>query len=226
MTRRLTEKGLAEKLAGIYGDINDYDWAAVARKAAEELGVDLAPEPTPLPTEPGSIIIATEVRGVRAEWRMMLDRDGEWFSPEMICGEWHHQPEDITKWTKARVLPSATGPVELTEGQVVELHEAARLRNPAGGGVTPLRSLPGAVKAIHIATVNDALAQYAAPAEGEVIIPPRVRKGDRVRLMLTNGDEATVTVVSNADGYLVTKFNTFHLHTIRAVYLLHREDQP
>ena len=101
----ITEKNLAEKLAGIYGDINDYDWATVARTAAELLGVKLAPEPKPLPTEPGSVIIATEVRWVEGEWVLVLDGDGYWFSVELIRGRQWHYHDRITKWTEARVVP-------------------------------------------------------------------------------------------------------------------------
>ena len=54
-TPKITEKELAEKLAGIYGDIDDYDWPTVARRAAEVLGVDLAPDDP----EPGTWHIVT-----------------------------------------------------------------------------------------------------------------------------------------------------------------------
>ena len=43
-----------------------------ARTILEAAGVKVQPEKPALPTEPGSVIIATEVRGVKGEWRIAV----------------------------------------------------------------------------------------------------------------------------------------------------------
>ena len=67
--------------------------------------VTVQPEKPDLPTEPGSVIIATELRGVEGRWQMMLDDDGDWSSGERVSGHRWHRPNHITAWTKARVVP-------------------------------------------------------------------------------------------------------------------------
>ena len=81
------------------------------------------------------------------------------------------------------------------------------------------------------ATVNAALAQHAAPAEGEPIADAAkpidlddVREGDRVRVELRNGDEATFTVTRVAPDVLASACNGFYACTIRTIHLLHREE--
>ena len=43
------------------------------------------PQPK-LPTDTDSVIIVTELQGIKGEWLMMLDCDGDWFSPDRIGG--------------------------------------------------------------------------------------------------------------------------------------------
>lgn len=196
-----------------------------ARTILEAAGVTVQPEKPALPTEPGSVIIATEVRGVTGKWRMILDDQGEWVSPEAIGGWRWHRPKHITAWTEARVVPAATAPVTLTEDQVGELW---------GKESVPLVAwsvLGGRNRERITATVNAALAQHAAPAEGgliadaaKLIDPADVRVGDRVRVELDNGDEATFTVTRVAPDVLASACNGFYACTIRTIRLLHREE--
>ena len=185
----------------------------------EAAGVEVQPEKPALPTEPGSVIIATEVRGETGKWKMILDDQGEWVSPEAIGGWRWHRPKHITAWTEARILPVATTPVTLTEDQVGEEWNAnkslphrrwAAVAAPARSSIT--------------ATVNSALAQYAAPAEGEPIDVADVREGDRVRVELRNGDEATFTVTRVDTSWFESGCNSFLFRIIRTIRLLHREE--
>lgn len=72
--------------------------------------------------------------------------------------------------------------------------------------------------------MNAVLAQHAAPAEGEPIDVADVRDGDRVRLVLDNGDEVTFTVRAVSVTYLCSRKNAYNLSSIRSAYLLHREE--
>ena len=126
--------------------------------------------------------------------------------------------------TPARVVPAAA-PVTLTEEQVGELW---------GEESTPLGAWSVLVSRSReriTDTVNSALTQYAAPAESEpiadaakLIDPDDVRVGDRVRVELKDGDEATFTVRAVSVTYLCSRENAYNLSSIRAVYLLHREE--
>ena len=51
-----------------------------------------------------------------------------------------------------------------------------------------------------------------------------VRKGDRVRVELEGGDEATFTVRTAAPHELDSRANTYYHPAIRSVHLLHREE--
>ena len=86
-----------------------------ARTILEAAGVTVEPEKPALPTEPGDAIIATGVRGVKGEWRMFLDSDLDWVSPEKIDEHYWHRPECITAWTEAVVVPVGEART-LTEG--------------------------------------------------------------------------------------------------------------
>ena len=189
-----------------------------ARTILEAAGMNVQPEKPALPTEPGSVIIATEVRGVRGEWRMLLDDDGEWSGPEPIGGWGHHNPDRITAWIEAVVLPVTAAPVKLTEDQVGEQwgkESAPQLAWSVLGSRNRERVT---------ATVNAFLAQYAAPAEGEPIDLGDVREGDRVRLVLVNGDEATITVEGVWSDSIDSPLYSFHPNNIRTIHLLHREE--
>ena len=77
-----------------------------ARTILEAAGVKVETEKPTLPTEPGSVIIATEVRGVTGKWRMFLGPGGHWFSAGPIGACYHHSPNHITAWTEAVVVPA------------------------------------------------------------------------------------------------------------------------
>ena len=198
---------------------------AQARALMEYAGVKVQPEMPALPTEPGDVIIATKVRGVRGKWRAFLAPYGLWVTSERVGDHVGHRPDHITASIPARIVPVAAAPVTLTEEQVGEFHEVARLKNPAGAGVIPFRRLSEAVRAIHTATANAILAQYAAPAEGEPIDVDDVREGDRVRVVLNNGDEATITVTRVAPDFLTSERYVFYACNIRAIHLLDREGE-
>ncbi|MEU3847175.1 hypothetical protein AB0E44_09280 [Micrococcus terreus] len=158
----ITEKNLAEKLSEAFDGL---EWQPVIDIIKEVTGHEFAPESKPLPTEPGSVIIATEVRGVKGEWRLLLNEDRDWWSPARINGRMLHNSKQITKWTPVDLVP-----------------------------------------------------------EGELIDPEEVQAGDRVRVELNNGDEATVTVTSFWDNAILANYNGFSIITIRTVHLLHREE--
>ena len=105
----------AAKTAGV-----TYDQACTILEAA---GVKVEPEKPALPTEPGSDIIATEVRGVTGKWRMFLDSDLDWVSPEKIDGHYWHRPECITVWTETVVVPAGEkiDPNDVREGDLVRV---------------------------------------------------------------------------------------------------------
>ena len=119
----------------------------------------------------------------------------------------------------ARVVPVTAAPVTLTEDQVGELWEEHRVdvTSPWGNwGVAPRMSVTR--------TANAILAQHAAPTEGEPIDVADVREGDRVRVELRNGDEATFTVHAATANYLCSREHTYHFDITRSVRLLHREE--
>ena len=98
----ITEKNLAKKLSEAF---DGREWKPVIDIIKEVTGHKFAPEPKPLPTEPGSVAIATEVQGVKGKWRMVRDDEEDWFSPVKIHGNHWHRPEHITAWTPVRVVP-------------------------------------------------------------------------------------------------------------------------
>ena len=60
---------------------------------------------------------------------------------------------------------------------------------------------------------------------GEKIDPADVRVGDRVRVKLDSGDEATFTVTGVAPDFFTSEYNVFYARNIRAVHLLDREGE-
>ena len=190
-----------------------------ARTILEAAGVKVEREKPALPTEPGDVIIATEVRGVKGRWRMFLDQDGEWYASPKIEGRRWHRPGHITAWIETVVLPVTAAPVALTEDQV-------------GKEWSKESALPGEWSVLGsrlreriTATVNTFLSQYAAPAEGEPIDVADVREGDRVRVELRNGDEVTFTVKRVAPDFLTSEHNVFYVCNIRTIHLLDREGE-
>ena len=59
---------------------------------------------------------------------------------------------------------------------------------------------------------------------GKKIDPDDVREGDRVRVVLNNGDEATITVTRVAPDFLTSERYVFYACNIRAIHLLDREE--
>ena len=189
-----------------------------ARTILEAAGVTVQPEPKPLPTEPGSVIIATEVRGKKGRWTVHLGGFGSWGITEEIGGYSWHDPVHITAWTEARVVPVSTTPVTLTEDQVGEVW------SKESGLLVEWSVLGSRNQEAVTATVNAALAQHAAPAEGEPIDLGDVREGDRVRVVLKDGDAATFTVTRVGMYGPHSRFSTYDFNTIRTIHLLHREE--
>lgn len=73
------------------------DWHVV--RATREV-----PDAPPLPTEPGSVIVNATVRGVEGQ-TVILDPEGDWFTTECVEGHYYHDPEHITAWEPARIVP-------------------------------------------------------------------------------------------------------------------------
>ena len=187
-----------------------------ARTILEAAGVKVRPEkPEPglYMHEDGRPIIVDEKGGW---WHLNLEEAGMW---------WMDDENHSGRLTPARIVPVTATPVTLTEDQVGELW---------GEESTPLGAWSALVSRNReriTATVNAALAQHAAPAEGEPIadaVKPidldDVREGDRVRLELDNGDEATITVTRVAPDFLTSERYVFYAREIRSVHLLHREE--
>ena len=65
-----------------------------------------ATRPAPaLPTEPGSVILASRVRGVELDPPLvMLRRHSGWMSPRPINGCVWHEPERVQEWVPAEVV--------------------------------------------------------------------------------------------------------------------------
>lgn len=200
-----------------------------ARALLAALNVPMQAEPKPLPTEPGSAIIATEVRGGVGEWVMVRDDEGDWCSAERIRGHHWHRPEHITTWTEAVVVPA--GELDALAGAQDTLEELAKMGVTETGRGAALET--AARLAAHGITHHDvdrmvkqhySTAQYAAPAEGKQIDSNDVRAGDRVHLVLDNGDEVTITVIEVSKDWLVAGPNAYFRHFIRSAYLIHREE--
>ena len=213
----ITEKNFARKLAEAF---DGRDWKPVVDIIKEVTGHEFAPEPKPLPTEPGSVIIATEVRGVKGKWRAFLAPGGVWFSPAKINGTWWHDADHITAWTEVVVVPVAAAPVTLTEDQVGEVWD----KGATGADTSLWLEYPVAHREEFTRLANDILAQHAAPAEDEPIDPDDVLEGDLVRLEMDNGDEVTITVTRVGKSWVESRYGMHNRRFIRAVYLLHREE--
>lgn len=141
-----------------------------ARTILEAAGVKVQPEKPALPTEPGSVIIATEVRGVTGEWRAFLEPDGTWATSELIdCYVWH-RPNHITAWTEAVVLPGTElEAVRAAQGTLEELSKMGVTESDRGAVLEMAARL--AVHGIDSDEVDRMVkqhystAQHAAPAE-------------------------------------------------------------
>ena len=132
-----------------------------ARTILEAAGVKVEPEKPALPTKPGSVIIATEVRGVKGKWRMFRGPGGHWFSAGPIGACYHHSPEHITVWTEAMVVPAGKkiNPgdvrrgdrvrVEFTDGDVWETRVSTTHRESIST-TTDLRIYHGDIRTVHL----------------------------------------------------------------------------
>lgn len=68
--------------------------------------ITLLDRPKPeLPTELGSVIIATEVRGVKGRWELYLLSERNWIAVDRIDGYRYHDPKRITEWELAKIVP-------------------------------------------------------------------------------------------------------------------------
>lgn len=188
-----------------------------ARTILEAAGVDLTPAPSGpgmYRTKGGDVLI---VSTAKTEYPDALWMCGEGGSGKVYMVN----AEDLRSgsYPLTRIVPVAAAPVTLTEDQVGEVWDEHRV------DVTrPWRSWGLAPRMSVTRTVNAILAQYAAPVEGELIDPDDVRAGDRVRVVLDNGDEATVTVKRVDKSWFESHYDAYARHFIRAVYLLHREE--
>lgn len=62
------------------------------------------PDAPPLPTEPGSVIVNATIRG-EAGHTAFLDDGGAWRSLRLASGYYFHDPEHVTAWEPARIVP-------------------------------------------------------------------------------------------------------------------------
>ena len=179
-----------------------------ARAILEAAGVTVQPE-KPAPgwylTEDGEV---ARVKPNKHTGALILHIDGDVLLP--------HQP--WPELTPARVVPVAAAPVTLTEDQVGEVWDKDSVP------LVAWRVLGGRNRERITATVNAALAQHAAPAEGEPIDVDDVREGDRVRVERKSGDEAMFTVTRVDKTWIWSRRNIYLKRDITAAYLLHREE--
>lgn len=221
----ITEKELAEKLESISASMLGLDkkeaWTRVAREAAELMGYEFTPEKP----RPGTWHIVKD--GPQVGDAARVDEDGYLH----VIGSNGKTLRDIhpdNTWpdlTPARIVPVTT-PVTLTEEEVGELWDEYRVEV-----TSPWRSWGVAPRVSVTRTANAILAKHAAPAEGELIAsaakpidPDDVRVGDRVRLVLRNG-EATFIVANAYNNSLHSTTNTYYERDITAAYLLGREGE-
>lgn len=92
-------------------------------------------DPYDLPDEPGSVVLATEVRAVRLDppMPMLLDDAGEWNGAGKVTlttghERWSHRYDDITRWIPARVVRDDQ------YGPAAALQQIVRLLDEQAGG--------------------------------------------------------------------------------------------
>lgn len=184
-TPKITAKELAENLAGIYGDINDYDWPTVARRAAELLGVDLAPEKPEAGTYRGLF-------GAVLDRPVLVDRDANIYylndEGELIEGAIHTKGE-FDGLVPARVV--TTDPPVLTEEEVDRLwHEETGLGRASAGVVGVVRRALAKHGGARELPGVDTLAQTMKDAyqAGPIGGSQWIRAAEAVRVLLRDGD--------------------------------------
>lgn len=99
----ITLTGVASELSAVWW----YTPKGRLLAASETVAViTLLDRPKPeLPTELGSVIIATEVRGVKGRWELYRYIDDVWLSARTIERRDSHFPEHITEWELAKIVP-------------------------------------------------------------------------------------------------------------------------
>lgn len=93
----------------------------------------LEPAGPSLPTEPGAVVLAYEVRGMNLDRPQLLvrsERTGLWWSPTPLGDDerWHHDDEAIRRWSPAVVVPAGD------DGPVAALREIRRVLDAHPGG--------------------------------------------------------------------------------------------
>lgn len=99
----ITLTGVASELSAVWWYTPKGRFLAASETVAV---ITLLDRPKPeLPTEPGSIIIATEVRGVKGRWELYLRSERNWIAVDGIDGYRYHDPKHITEWEPAKIVP-------------------------------------------------------------------------------------------------------------------------
>lgn len=95
---------------GIVVDLNEGWWRTlegrlvVGRRSPAVITLLDRPKPE-LPVEIGSVVIATEVRGVKGRWELFLGINEYWICVDAIDGFNYHKPRHITEWQSAHIVP-------------------------------------------------------------------------------------------------------------------------
>lgn len=103
-----TVEGVAS-LKGSAGGWSTEDWTSLTYgdKASHPRIYLLERPARQLPTEPGSVIIATKVRGAVGEWVALYDAGGAYWTTQGVAGgATVHVAELITEWRPAKVVVS------------------------------------------------------------------------------------------------------------------------
>lgn len=189
MSKSITEKELAEKLAEAYDDSahgfrcveDEADFLRVARRAAELLGVTLTPERP----EPGTWHIACSDSDRLPAFVTRQNR--LWVFENGMVREDHDPDGQWPSLTPARVVPAE--PVELSEAEVGELWNAVNVSR------YDWRGYSGMFHEQVTATVNAALVQHGhGRVESDSAAPAITR--DQV--------ERAVATQSLANGWTIT----------------------
>jgi hypothetical protein len=104
--RNITVEGVAARRSSS-GAWSTEDWGALTySENAGKHRIYLLDRPVPkLPTEPGSVIIATKVRGAVGEWVALYDAGGAYWTTQGVAGgNTVHQAEQITEWRPAMIV--------------------------------------------------------------------------------------------------------------------------
>lgn len=105
-----TVEGVAH-YRGSSGGWSTEDWGALIYNDKDDQRIYLLERPAPqLPTEPGSVIIATKVRGAVGEWVALYDAGGNYWTTQGVAGgATVHVADQITEWRPAKVVEPEHG---------------------------------------------------------------------------------------------------------------------